>query len=224
MGTLKFGHDPKTSVLDVNCKAHDLDNLYVSRRKFFCVIRCIQSIIDYHGQRVACGKTPSANAVKTIALVILALAIANQSAAQERFVIGGGLTYCSYQRTPGINLNATCRVIRQLHVGPDFSVLLTRRDDDRGLQVKRKELEYNLNATYLFPVAAIVDVYPLVGLNVSKITVHPEGVGPDKNWVKALNIGAGLEVKKKSIRYFGELKYVSTLSKFDLTIGILKPL
>jgi choline dehydrogenase-like flavoprotein len=28
-GTLRFGHDPKTSVLDVNCRAHDLDNLYV---------------------------------------------------------------------------------------------------------------------------------------------------------------------------------------------------
>jgi choline dehydrogenase-like flavoprotein len=27
-GTLRFGADPRTSVLDVNCKAHDLDNLY----------------------------------------------------------------------------------------------------------------------------------------------------------------------------------------------------
>ena len=35
MGTLKFGHDPKTSVLDVNCKAHDLDNLYVVDASFF---------------------------------------------------------------------------------------------------------------------------------------------------------------------------------------------
>jgi choline dehydrogenase-like flavoprotein len=28
-GTVRFGDDPKTSVLDTNCKAHDLDNLYV---------------------------------------------------------------------------------------------------------------------------------------------------------------------------------------------------
>ncbi len=28
-GTCRMGHDPRTSVLDVNCKAHDLDNLYV---------------------------------------------------------------------------------------------------------------------------------------------------------------------------------------------------
>ncbi len=28
-GTLKMGHDPKSSVVDVNCKAHDLDNLYM---------------------------------------------------------------------------------------------------------------------------------------------------------------------------------------------------
>jgi choline dehydrogenase-like flavoprotein len=35
MGTLKFGHDPKTSVLDVNCKAHDLENLYAVDASFF---------------------------------------------------------------------------------------------------------------------------------------------------------------------------------------------
>jgi choline dehydrogenase-like flavoprotein len=34
-GTLRFGHDPKTSVLDINCKAHDLDNLYVVDGSFF---------------------------------------------------------------------------------------------------------------------------------------------------------------------------------------------
>jgi len=28
-GTARFGTDPSTSVLDINCKAHDLDNLYV---------------------------------------------------------------------------------------------------------------------------------------------------------------------------------------------------
>jgi choline dehydrogenase-like flavoprotein len=28
-GTIRFGTDPKTSALDVNCRAHELDNLYV---------------------------------------------------------------------------------------------------------------------------------------------------------------------------------------------------
>lgn len=34
-GTLRFGDDPKTSVLDRDCKAHDLDNLYVVDGSFF---------------------------------------------------------------------------------------------------------------------------------------------------------------------------------------------
>jgi choline dehydrogenase-like flavoprotein len=34
-GTLRFGKDPETSVLDVNCQAHDLDNLYVVDASFF---------------------------------------------------------------------------------------------------------------------------------------------------------------------------------------------
>jgi choline dehydrogenase-like flavoprotein len=34
-GTTRFGNDPKTSVLDVNCKTHDVDNLYVVDGSFF---------------------------------------------------------------------------------------------------------------------------------------------------------------------------------------------
>jgi len=33
-GTCRFGDDPKTSVLDANCKAHDVDNLYVTDGSF----------------------------------------------------------------------------------------------------------------------------------------------------------------------------------------------
>jgi choline dehydrogenase-like flavoprotein len=34
-GTVRFGTDPTESALDVNCKAHDLDNLYVVDTSFF---------------------------------------------------------------------------------------------------------------------------------------------------------------------------------------------
>jgi choline dehydrogenase-like flavoprotein len=34
-GTVRFGTDPSSSALDVNCKAHDLDNLYVADTSFF---------------------------------------------------------------------------------------------------------------------------------------------------------------------------------------------
>src|SRR5450755_4406766 len=34
-GTCRFGRDPGTSVLDVNCKAHELDNLYVADTSVF---------------------------------------------------------------------------------------------------------------------------------------------------------------------------------------------
>jgi len=34
-GTIRFGSNPKTSALDSNCKAHDLDNLYVVDGSFF---------------------------------------------------------------------------------------------------------------------------------------------------------------------------------------------
>ena len=34
-GTCRFGTDPKAAVLDTNCKAHELDNLYVVDASFF---------------------------------------------------------------------------------------------------------------------------------------------------------------------------------------------
>ena len=34
-GTIRFGHDPRSSALDANCKAHDVDNLYVVDGSFF---------------------------------------------------------------------------------------------------------------------------------------------------------------------------------------------
>ena len=34
-GTCRFGEDPMTSVLDINCRAHEVDNLYVVDSSFF---------------------------------------------------------------------------------------------------------------------------------------------------------------------------------------------
>jgi choline dehydrogenase-like flavoprotein len=34
-GTIRFGNDPSKAVLDTNCKAYDLDNLYVVDSSFF---------------------------------------------------------------------------------------------------------------------------------------------------------------------------------------------
>jgi choline dehydrogenase-like flavoprotein len=34
-GTIRFGNDPATSVLDPFCRAHDVDNLYVVDASFF---------------------------------------------------------------------------------------------------------------------------------------------------------------------------------------------
>ena len=34
-GTIRFGADPATSALDLNCKLHDVDNVYVVNASFF---------------------------------------------------------------------------------------------------------------------------------------------------------------------------------------------
>ncbi len=41
VGTCRFGKDPRMSVLDVTCKAHELDNLYVVDTSFFVSISAV---------------------------------------------------------------------------------------------------------------------------------------------------------------------------------------
>ncbi len=40
-GTMKFGTDPSTSVLDIHCRAHDLDNVYVTDASFFVSVGAV---------------------------------------------------------------------------------------------------------------------------------------------------------------------------------------
>jgi choline dehydrogenase-like flavoprotein len=66
VGTLRFGDDPATSVLDPFCRAHDLDNLYVVDSSFFPSSSAVNPALTIIAQaiRVAdhlMGKPTSAN-------------------------------------------------------------------------------------------------------------------------------------------------------------------
>lgn len=138
-----------------------------------------------------------------------------------KWLLGAGLTYDNYMSTPGVNLNVTYRLFKDLHIGPDFSALLNKEENENGVTVLKKELEYNFNANYLFHVSETLSLYPLAGINFSKITVHPANGAPDKKLITALNAGGGFEIELKNFRIFFESKYVTQLDKYDLTLGTL---
>ncbi|UDL96210.1 GMC family oxidoreductase [Lichenihabitans sp. PAMC28606] len=68
-GTLRFGTDPATSVLDLDCKAHDLDNLYVTDASFFPSIGAVNPtltiianalrVADILKRRLGASETPA---------------------------------------------------------------------------------------------------------------------------------------------------------------------
>lgn len=147
--------------------------------------------------------------------------IGNVRAQESRWLLGAGLTYCSFINGPGLNANLTYRLIKDLHIGPDFSALLTQEERENGTVVKRKELEYNFNATYLVTVSKRIACYPLTGINVSKVTVHKITEAAQKRWVSGLNIGSGIEVSFTKCRFFAEGKFVTGLKKYDFSVGIL---
>ena len=54
-GTVRFGTDPATSVLDVNCKAHELDNLYVVDTSFFPSIGAVNPALTAIANAIRVG-------------------------------------------------------------------------------------------------------------------------------------------------------------------------
>ena len=55
-GTCRFGTDPSTSVLDVNCKAHQLDNLYVVDTSFFPSIGAVNPALTAMANAIRVGE------------------------------------------------------------------------------------------------------------------------------------------------------------------------
>ena len=55
-GTCRFGADPATSVLDVNCKAHELDNLYVVDMSFFPSIGAVNPALTAMANAIRVGE------------------------------------------------------------------------------------------------------------------------------------------------------------------------
>jgi choline dehydrogenase-like flavoprotein len=54
-GTCRFGSDPSSSVLDTNCKAHELDNLYVVDTSFFPSIGAVNPALTAMANAIRVG-------------------------------------------------------------------------------------------------------------------------------------------------------------------------
>jgi choline dehydrogenase-like flavoprotein len=56
VGTCRFGNDPASSVLDANCKAHELDNLYVVDTSFFPSIGAVNPALTAMANAIRVGE------------------------------------------------------------------------------------------------------------------------------------------------------------------------
>ena len=55
-GTVRFGTDPASSALDVNCKAHEVDNLYVVDTSFFPSIGAVNPALTAMANAIRVGE------------------------------------------------------------------------------------------------------------------------------------------------------------------------
>ena len=54
-GTVRFGADPATSVLNPDCRAHEVDNLYVADTSFFPSISAVNPALTAMANAVRVG-------------------------------------------------------------------------------------------------------------------------------------------------------------------------
>ena len=55
-GTARFGTDPTSSVLDLNCKAHEMDNLYLVDSSFFVSIGAVNPTLTIIANALRVGE------------------------------------------------------------------------------------------------------------------------------------------------------------------------
>lgn len=65
-GTIRFGTDPATSVLDIHCKAHELDNLYVVDASFFVSCGAVNPSLTIMANALRVGEHLKKNLVTQI--------------------------------------------------------------------------------------------------------------------------------------------------------------
>ena len=74
-GTCRFGTDPASSVLDLDCKAHELDNLYVTDASFFPSIGAVNPTLTIIANALA-GRRPHQGAARGVSFPLAALRLA----------------------------------------------------------------------------------------------------------------------------------------------------
>ncbi len=76
----------------------------------------------------------------------------------------------------------------------------------------QKNWSFNLNANYYFETNSSTQPYFILGLNVLKQTVNPDGQANSKSF-SGLNIGAGIDFEQENnLVYFGHMKFATTES------------
>lgn len=160
--------------------------------------------------------------MKTV-LLVLFLNSLGMLHAQERWLIGSGITYCTRLHHPGINVSINRIFLKRIVTSAEVSAILTREKTNMGRWEKHKELEYTFFTQYLIGLTSTWNIYPLAGFNVSKVTRHLQGEFPDKRWLTSVLFGSGVEYDQEGrrIKPFAEFFFIHALNKYDFTAGVL---
>ena len=121
-GTCRFGTDPATSVLDVNCKAHELDNLYVVDTSFFPSIGAVNPALTAIANAMRVGEHLRSRMALVLACRWLSIAeMPSRNVRNHGHVAAPALARRSRAgcpspsapwRLPGVGIRCCCRAAR----------------------------------------------------------------------------------------------------------------
>ena len=158
------------------------------------------------------------NMLKLISGFLLIFALSFNANAQ--FEIGGGLVF-STESGPTIGVDARVQfgVAETFRIAPSLNYLF--KSD--GVSI----LEINGDVHYPFAVTESVTIYPIGGLNITRISVDL-GFGSGSDSEIGINLGGGVNFNiTESIRAFAELKAVVLIDGYSPIIigaGVLFPI
>ncbi|SFF07938.1 outer membrane beta-barrel protein [Thermophagus xiamenensis] len=159
-------------------------------------------------------------------LMSIAIAVFMVTAVSAQLRLGGGLTMGTQAGFDedgekvgiGLTVKGVYPINEKWSVSPDFTYYFPTGGDYFDVNI----WQLNANAHYHFYEMTDMGLYALGGLNYSHMKwEYDDGSGfdfpDDSDGEIGINLGIGANVS----RFFGELKYDTTLEQLALTVGIL---
>ncbi len=156
--------------------------------------------------------------IKTIITLLFVFITSQVPAIGQEFSLGGGFSYGTNIKNPGINFRGDITFYNKWSITPHFNVFFNKKDN----LITSKWNAFNIDGHYFLELDRTWTIYPLIGINFATVAEKANEITFSNSDV-GLNLGFGSNIKFEGrLTGFGEIKYViGNADQAVITAGIL---